>query len=89
MVFQSKDGVTSEIHGWFGRSFESAAIRAAIGSAGSGAAMAGCKEECFEATEGNNPSEECNVAWFHNHWVDFNEILIQYSWGIGDVLGTE
>ena len=33
------------------------------------------KEEHFEATEGNNPSEECNVAWFHNHWVDFNEIL--------------
>ena len=47
------------------------------------------KEECFEATEGNNPSEECNVAWFHNHWVDFNGILIQYSWGIGDVLGTQ
>ena len=37
------------------------------------------KEECFEATEGNNPSEGCNVVWFHNHWVDFNESLTQYS----------
>ena len=47
MVFQSKDGVTSEIDGWFGRSFVSAAVRAVIGSAGSagsGAAMAGCDQ---------------------------------------------
>ena len=42
--FQSKDGVMSEIDGWFGRSFMSAAVRAAIGSAGSGAAMAGCDQ---------------------------------------------
>ena len=38
------------------------------------------KEECFEATEGNNPSEDCHVVWFHNHWVDFNDILTQYPW---------
>ena len=44
IVFQSKDGVTSEMDGWFGRSFVSAAVRAAIGSAGSGAAMAGCDQ---------------------------------------------
>ena len=44
MVFQSKDGVTSEINGWFRRSIVSAAVRAAIGSAGSGAAMAGCDQ---------------------------------------------
>ena len=31
VVFQSKDGVTSEIDGWFGSSFASAAVRAAIG----------------------------------------------------------
>ena len=45
VAFQSKDLVTSEIDGWFGRSFVSATVRAAIGSAGSagsGAAMAGC-----------------------------------------------
>ena len=39
MVFQSKDGVTSDIYGWFGRSFVIAAVRAAIGSAGSGGSM--------------------------------------------------
>ena len=56
MVFQSKDGVTSDIDGWFGSSFASAAVRAAIGSAGSGGGMAeGVPEERFEATEGNNP----------------------------------
>ena len=44
VLFQPKDGVTSEIDGWFGRSFASAAVRAAIGSAGSGAAMAGCDQ---------------------------------------------
>ena len=38
------------------------------------------KEECCEATEGNNPSEECNVAWFHNWWADLDEILTQYPW---------
>ena len=43
-VFQSKDGVMSEIDGWFRRSFVSAVVRAAIGSAGSGAAMAGCNQ---------------------------------------------
>ena len=32
------------------------------------------KEEHFETTEGNSPSEGYNVAWFHNCWVDFNEI---------------
>ena len=37
------------------------------------------QEEHFEATEGNNPSEGCNVVWFHNSWVDFNESLTQYS----------
>ena len=66
MVFQSKDGVTSEIDGWFGRSFVSAAVRAAIGSVGSGAAMAGCDQrECCEATEGNNPSENCHVVYLY------------------------
>ena len=40
MVFQSKDGVTSEIDGWFRRSFMSVAVRAAIGSVGSGGGMA-------------------------------------------------
>ena len=40
MVFQSKDGVTSNIDGWFSRSFAIAAVRAAIGSAGSGGGMA-------------------------------------------------
>ena len=38
------------------------------------------KEECFEATEGNNPSGNCSVVWFHNCWVDFNEIFTQYPW---------
>ena len=38
------------------------------------------KEECFEATEGNNPSGNCNVEWFHNCLVDFNEIFTQYPW---------
>ena len=38
------------------------------------------KEEHFEATEGNNSSEECNVVWFHNWWVDLDEILTQYPW---------
>ena len=47
------------------------------------------KEERFEATEGNNLSEGCKVVCFHNRWVDFNESLTQYSWGIGDVLGTQ
>ena len=57
------DGVTSDIDGWFGRSFAIAAVRAAIGSAGSGGGMAGgAQEECFEVTEGNNPSENCHVA---------------------------
>ena len=40
VVFQSKDGVTSDIDGWFGRSFAIAAVRAAIGSVGSGGGMA-------------------------------------------------
>ena len=44
MMFQSKDGVMSKIDGWFRRSFASAVVRAAIGSAGSGAAMAGCDQ---------------------------------------------
>ena len=47
MVSQSKDGVMSEINGWFRRSFVSTAVRTAIGSAGaagSGAAMAGCDQ---------------------------------------------
>ena len=41
------------------------------------------KQECLEATEGNNPSEGCNVAWFHNQWVDFNEIdtILLGHWG--------
>ena len=47
------------------------------------------KEECFEATEGNNPSENCHVVYLHNHLVKFNEILTQYSWGLGDVFGTQ
>ena len=68
MVFQSKDGVTSDIDGWFSRSFAIAAVRAAIGSAGSGGGMAeGVPEERFEATEGNNLSESCHVAWFYGH----------------------
>ena len=59
-----------------------AAVRAAIGSVGSRGGMAGgAQEECFEATEGNNPSGNCHVAWFNNCWVNFNEILTQYSWG--------
>ena len=67
MVFQSKDGVTSDIDGWFGSSFASAAVRAAIGSAGSGGGMAeGVPEERIEATEGNNPSENCHVVYLHN-----------------------
>ena len=44
MVFQSKDGVTSKMDGWFVRSFMSAAVRAAIRSAGSGAAIAGSEQ---------------------------------------------
>ena len=68
MVFQSKDGVTSNIDGWFGRSFAIVAVRAAIGSAGSGGGMAeGAQEEIIEATEGNNPSEDCHVVYLHNH----------------------
>ena len=47
------------------------------------------KEEHFEATEGNNPSEDCHVVYLHNHVVKFNEILTQYSSGIGDLLGTQ
>ena len=67
MVFQSKDGVTSDIDGWFGSSFASAAVRAAIGSAGSRGGMAeGVPEERFEATEGNNPSENCHVVYLRN-----------------------
>ena len=38
------------------------------------------KEELFEATEGNNPSEGCNVVYLHNCLVKFNEILTQYPW---------
>ena len=65
-----------------------AAVRAAIGSAGSGGGMAeATQKEFFEATEGNNPSKNCHVAYLHNRWVDFNEILTQYSWGLGDVFG--
>ena len=68
MVFQSKDGVTSDIDGWFGRSFASAAVRAAIGSARSGGGMAeGVPEERIGATEGNNPSQGCHVACFNGH----------------------
>ena len=47
------------------------------------------KEECFEATEGNNPSEDCHVVYLHNRVVKFNEILTQYPWGLGDVYGTQ
>ena len=72
MVFQSKDGVTSDIDGWFSRSFAIAAVRAAIGSAGSRGGIAeGVQEECFEATEGNNPSEDCHVVYLLNRWVRF------------------
>ena len=68
MVFQLKDGVMSDINGWFGRSFAIAAVRTAIGSAGSGGGMAkGVQEEFFEATEGNNPSENCYVVYLCNH----------------------
>ena len=68
----------------------SATVRAAIGSVGSGGAKAkGAQEECFEATEGNNLSENCHEAYLHYCWVDFNEILTQYSWGFGDVFGTQ
>ena len=89
VVFQSKDGVTSDIDGWFGSSFASAAVRAAIGSAGSGGGMAeGVPEERIEATEGNNPSESCHVAYLHNRWADFNEILTQYPWGGVDPIFT-
>ena len=50
----------SDIDVWFGRSFAIAAVRATIGSAGSGGGMAeGAQEECYEATEGNNLSEDC------------------------------
>ena len=67
VVFQSKDGVTSDIDGWFGRSFTIAAVRAAIGSVGSGGGMAeGVPEERIEATEGNNPSKDCHVVYFCN-----------------------
>ena len=38
------------------------------------------KEECFEATEGNNPSGNCHVVYLHNCWVDFNGIFTQYPW---------
>ena len=90
MVFQSKDGVTSDIDGWFGSSFASAAVRAAIGSARSGGGMAeGVPEERFEATEGNNHSENCHVVYLRNRWVDFDEILTQYPWGLGKVSGTQ
>ena len=47
------------------------------------------KEEHFEATEGNNPSEGCHVVYLHNCMVKFNEILTQYSWGLRDVFGTQ
>ena len=64
-------------------------LRAAIGSAGSGGGMAeGVPEECIEATEGNNPSENCHVVYLCNCWVDFDEILTQYSWGLRNVLET-
>ena len=67
VVFQSKDGVMSNIDGWFSSSFASAAVRAAIGSAGSSGGMAeGVPEECIEATEGNNPSENCHVVYLRN-----------------------
>ena len=47
------------------------------------------KEEHFEATEGNNPSGNCNVVWFHNCWVDFNEIFTQYPWdGVVSIFTT-
>ena len=63
MVFQLKDGVTSKMDGWFGRSFASTAVRAAIGSAGQVLPWLDViKEEHFEATEGNNPSETCHVV---------------------------
>ena len=64
VVFQSKDGVTSDINGWFGRSFAIAAVRAAIGSVGSGGGMAeGAQEECFEATEGKSLRElSCSIS---------------------------
>ena len=81
MVFQSKDGVTSDIDGWLGRSFASAAVKAAIGSAGSGGGMAeGVPEECIEATEGNNPSEKCHVACFNGHnFVMAGPILVKFG----------
>ena len=67
VVSQSKDGVTSDINGRFGSSFAIAAVRAAIGSAGSGGGMAdGVPEECIEATEGNNLSENCHVVYLRN-----------------------
>ena len=47
-----------------------------------------CEEECFEATEVNNPSENCHAVYLHYCWDNFNEILTQYSWGLGDVFGT-
>ena len=47
------------------------------------------KEECCEATEGNNPSENCHVVYLHSRLVKVNEILTQYSWGLGDVFGTQ
>ena len=48
MVFQSKDGVMSNSHGWFRRSFEIAAVRAVIGSVRSGGGIAeGAQEGCF------------------------------------------
>ena len=72
------------------QSFAITAVRAASGFAGSGGGMTeGAQEECFEATEGNNPSKNCHIAWFHNCLVDFNEILTQYYWGLVDVFGTQ
>ena len=44
-----------------------AAVRAAIGSAGSRGGMAeGVPEERIEATEGNNPSENCHLVYLRN-----------------------
>ena len=57
----------SNIDVWLGRSFAIAAVRAAIGSAGSRGGMAeGVPEERIEATEGNNPSESCHVVYLRN-----------------------
>ena len=62
----------------------SAAVRAAIESAGSGGGMAeGVQEEFFEATEGNNPSENCYVARFNGHnFPMLGPILVKFGHNI-------